>query len=138
MTTRTVTVELPAKHVMNANRRTDAHPRVRPIKTRAVRDAFTDAAHGLAPLTTPVEVTVRLAFARKHSRRDSPNWYPTVKAAIDGLVSAGVIADDSDAHIHWTHFAAHTVDHQLAARPKDGLDTRVRLTITLTTTTQET
>lgn len=29
-------------------------------------------------------------------RMDSPNWYPTVKALIDGLSDAGVFADDND------------------------------------------
>lgn len=29
-------------------------------------------------------------------RMDAPNWYPTVKALIDGLTDAGVFEDDND------------------------------------------
>lgn len=32
-------------------------------------------------------------------RRDPSNWYPTVKAVVDGLVDAGVFADDSSKHL---------------------------------------
>lgn len=32
-------------------------------------------------------------------RMDTPNWYPTVKALIDGLTDAGVFVDDNDAVI---------------------------------------
>lgn len=32
-------------------------------------------------------------------RRDPSNWYPTVKACVDGLVDAGVFADDSSKHL---------------------------------------
>lgn len=29
-------------------------------------------------------------------RMDSPNWYPTVKALLDGLVDAGLLSDDNN------------------------------------------
>lgn len=32
-------------------------------------------------------------------RMDSPNWYPTVKALIDGLSDAGIFEDDDDSVI---------------------------------------
>lgn len=32
-------------------------------------------------------------------RRDSSNWFPTLKAAVDGLVDARVIKDDSDKYV---------------------------------------
>lgn len=32
-------------------------------------------------------------------RRDPHNWYPTVKAVVDGLVDAGVFADDDEKHL---------------------------------------
>lgn len=34
-----------------------------------------------------------------HRRRDSSNWFPTLKACVDGLVDAGVIHDDSDKYV---------------------------------------
>ena len=32
-------------------------------------------------------------------RMDAPNWYPTIKALIDGLTDAGVFEDDNDSVI---------------------------------------
>lgn len=43
-----------------------------------------------------------LAYVHPATRRrrwDPANWYPTVKAAIDGLVDAGVVADDDHEHV---------------------------------------
>ncbi len=37
-------------------------------------------------------------------RMDTPNWYPTVKALIDGLVDAKVLSDDNDKIIRSTTF----------------------------------
>jgi hypothetical protein len=36
-------------------------------------------------------------------RRDAPNWYPTYKAQIDGLVDAGVFADDDHTRVDGPH-----------------------------------
>lgn len=49
----------------------------------------------LQPLQPPVEVWARFRFPTNH-RRDTGNLYPTVKALIDGIVSAGVLEDDCD------------------------------------------
>ena len=32
-------------------------------------------------------------------KRDVNNWQPTAKALVDGLVDAGVLEDDNDAHL---------------------------------------
>lgn len=40
-----------------------------------------------------VYVLAELRF-RDARRRDPANWYPTVKACVDGMVDAGVIRDD--------------------------------------------
>ena len=37
-------------------------------------------------------------------RMDAPNWYPTVKALIDGFVDAGLLADDNNHIITETQF----------------------------------
>lgn len=42
----------------------------------------------------PAAVTVALPV-RGHHRRDPANYYPTVKAIVDGLVLAGVWPDDT-------------------------------------------
>jgi len=120
-------VTLPVDAVMNSNRRIDAHPRVRPVKSRRIRDRFAAVARGTDQIPSPVEVVVQLTFGRR-GRRDSPNWYPTIKAAIDGLVDAGALGDDSDEHIHQTRFNAHDVDPVLRAPGTAGV--RVAITVT--------
>lgn len=37
-------------------------------------------------------------------RMDAPNWYPTVKALIDGFVDAGLLTDDNNKIITETRF----------------------------------
>lgn len=45
-------------------------------------------------------VTYYVSHGDQHNRRrDAANWYPTVKAALDGCVDAGLLADDDDRHI---------------------------------------
>lgn len=50
-----------------------------------------------------VIVTVRPPTAR---RNDAPNWYPTVKALVDGLTDAGVWTDDNNTVIKAMTFIA--------------------------------
>lgn len=50
-----------------------------------------------------VAVTVRPPTAR---RNDAPNWYPTVKALVDGMTDAGVWTDDNNAVIKAMTFIA--------------------------------
>lgn len=126
---RVVSVVLPADTTLNSNRRADSAPYRRAPRTDAIRSAFRHAAHGMHPLTTPVNVELQLEFGR-NARRDAPNWWPTAKAAIDGLVDAALIADDSDKHVTRTVFPAHTTDPALRATKTTGA--RVRLTITIT------
>lgn len=35
----------------------------------------------------------------RNDRRDPANWYPSFKAAIDGLVDAGLLEDDDHTHV---------------------------------------
>lgn len=46
------------------------------------------------PLLAGAYVIAELRFADRR-RRDPHNWQPTAKAALDGLVDAGVFADDN-------------------------------------------
>ena len=50
---------------------------------------------GLRPL---VRITATVHIADKR-RREVSNLFPTFKACIDGFVDAGILADDSDAHV---------------------------------------
>lgn len=126
--TRSISVVLDAKRTLNANGREHYQTRRRTIEH--IRAAFRHAATDLAPLASPVVVEMRLTFPRHDRRRDSPNWIPTAKAALDGIVDAHVIADDSDAHVTRTVIHAHDIDHHLAATHEHPA--RVRLTLTLT------
>jgi crossover junction endodeoxyribonuclease RusA len=47
---------------------------------------------------TPVRIVARLSFPT-NAHRDPGNWYPTAKACIDGLRDAGVLAEDTAAHV---------------------------------------
>lgn len=51
----------------------------------------------VAARVEPIERAYILAEFRfpDRRRRDPANWYPTVKACVDGLVDVGVLADDS-------------------------------------------
>jgi crossover junction endodeoxyribonuclease RusA len=46
------------------------------------------------PQLTRAYILAELCFTDRR-RRDPANFYPTVKAAVDGLVDAGVLVDDS-------------------------------------------
>lgn len=47
---------------------------------------------------THVHVTVTITWPERR-RRDPANWAPTAKAIVDGLVDAGVVADDDAGHV---------------------------------------
>lgn len=96
----TITVVLPTSHLLNLNaeRRMHHHERARIVKH--IRTEVAGLAASIAPLTSPVVIRVTYRWPDRH-RRDSivGNWTPLEKAAVDGLVDAGVIVDDSDAHV---------------------------------------
>jgi crossover junction endodeoxyribonuclease RusA len=54
--------------------------------------AARNAGIGPQPAST---VRVELPFERQSSRRDPSNYLPAVKAIVDGLVDAGLWADDT-------------------------------------------
>lgn len=91
----TVTIDAPAKW-LNSN---DRYKR-RPDQLTAVwRDAATVMARaGKLPKLDACHITAVLSFPDR-IRRDCPNYYPTIKATIDGLVRAGVLDDDDDLHV---------------------------------------
>lgn len=98
MSGRTWTVELPAGlELLNANQR--KHWSVKGRTSRAIRDA----AHMLA-LADHVPAMGRAYIVAEYRppdrrRRDVHNLFPSAKAAVDGLVDAGVLPDDSDEYL---------------------------------------
>lgn len=70
------------------------HWRVKAKKVAAWRLAAATAVQSSAVSLPPC--TVHITFpVRDRRRRDPHNYYPTVKAVIDGLVDAGVWPDDT-------------------------------------------
>jgi hypothetical protein len=56
-----------------------------------------------------VSVLALPVLATARSRPDTAACYPAVKAAIDGLVDAGVIPDDDPEHVVEIRFAAPAI-----------------------------
>lgn len=94
---RTWTVALPAGlPLLNANRR--VHWRVRHERTKAIREAAYLIARGAVPPLQRAHVVGEYRPPDRR-RRDVHNLYPSAKAAVDGLVDAGVLPDDSDRYL---------------------------------------
>lgn len=97
MTARTFTVQLPAgMELLNANRR--IHWRRRAEITKAIREAAYLLACGSVPRLQRAQITVEYRPPDRR-RRDVHNLYPSAKAAVDGLVDARILPDDSDRYL---------------------------------------
>ncbi|WEB41532.1 hypothetical protein MOV08_21165 [Streptomyces yunnanensis] len=95
----THTVELPpGMTLLNSNHRVHHYRRARIVK--ALRNAAKEAAAGLPALDGcgPVRI-IAVLHPHDRRRRDPANWYPSVKAAVDGLVDAGVLTDDDHTRV---------------------------------------
>lgn len=107
--TRHFTINLPpGLPLLNANQR--RHHAVKAKLTAAIRAAAMEAcsedptmrAALVAAGTGPVmQRAYILGVLHPPSRRraDPANWYPSFKAAVDGLVDAGVLKDDDHTHV---------------------------------------
>lgn len=107
---RTFTLTLPAGlPLLNANQR--PHHRVRAKLTAAIRaaamnacseDPVMRAALAAVPAGEPLLRNAWiLGVLHPDSRRrcDPANWYPSFKAAVDGIVEAGVLDDDDHTRV---------------------------------------
>ena len=95
---------------LNSERRGDgrASQIARARSTAVWKSQFAAAAvKARIPRHDRVAVTVRCSM-RRGRLQDTGNAYPSAKAAIDGLVAAGVIADDTGAHLASITFEAPT------------------------------
>lgn len=98
----------PGLKLLNANQR--IHYRVRAEQTAAIRGAARDAclAHpqlradlviaGEAPVL-PHAWILGVIHPGSRRRLDPANLYPSFKAAVDGIVEAGVLEDDDHLHL---------------------------------------
>ncbi|MES2211005.1 MAG: hypothetical protein V4515_12635 [Chloroflexota bacterium] len=103
MTTETVSTEwglvIPAPAPwLNANRGMHWAERAETVKI------WRDAAHiharamKLPKALGRIHILATLHFT-ENRKRDAHNYYPTLKACVDGLVDYGLIADDNDDHL---------------------------------------
>lgn len=117
-TRRTVHISLTDQPWLNSNQR--LHWATRARHTRRIREAaaWRVRALGEQPMDA-VEITA--VIHPKTARRFDPhNWQPTVKAAIDGIVDAGLIVDDDSSRVLSVAFQAGE---------KDPRGTRLRLIV---------
>lgn len=98
-TPRTWRIELPADMpLLNANHR--LHWAKKSRTTRTIRGAACDAARNLLSMPRLQRAHVAGLYEPPDKRRRDPaNLYPSFKAAIDGLVDAGVLPDDDAEHL---------------------------------------
>lgn len=101
--TLTLPVAVPAAEVANANDARREHWAVKSRKARALR-ARGALAYRLAgsPRMDRVRCVVHVYYPDRR-KRDVANLHPTVKALVDGMVAAGLIPDDDDAHLAGPH-----------------------------------
>lgn len=102
-------IELPARlRLLNSNQRLNRHDQQR--MTAQLREAARLAVEecpsllDLRDAVSPLPVFERahiLGVLHPHTpnRRDPANWYPSFKAATDGLVDAGLFADDDHTRV---------------------------------------
>lgn len=90
---------LPPKiNLINANDR--MHPLKRSPYIKAIRQAaWAMARHHKLPALRHAHVFYVIHPDTTTRRRDPGNWSPSAKAAIDGLVDAGVLPDDNHTHL---------------------------------------
>ena len=94
---RVVILDIPAPCAfINSNDRT--HRMAQAKLTKTWRAAAKQAAANVAPLTPPVHITAHI-WKPRGGRYDPGNLYPTAKALVDGLVDAGIFADDDHKHV---------------------------------------
>lgn len=90
-----LTIPAPCSFV-NANDRGHWSVNYRRMKAWKERAAWAAKAARLPRIETPVRVVATVHRDHNRGRWDAHNLAPTGKAAIDGLVMAGVLVDDSN------------------------------------------
>jgi crossover junction endodeoxyribonuclease RusA len=96
-TQRTWRIDMPCGPLLTSNQR--LHHQAKARLTRQLRgEAKLLALAAKIPALERVHVYAYV-IPPDRRKRDPANWYPSVKAAIDGLTDAGVIPDDDAAHL---------------------------------------
>lgn len=117
-------VTLTRDQILTSNQR--LHWAVKARRTSYIR-GYTRTAAMAAAARTPIDGRARIDAVFQYPdkrRRDRYNLWPTIKAAVDGIVAAGILEDDSDDHIDGPFI---TIDPEPTRDPR-GL---VRVVITI-------
>lgn len=96
---RTWRIELPAEtKLINAN--DNLHFRKKADLVKVIRNAsWAIARQAKLPTLQRAHIFYVIHPDTKGRRRDPGNWSPSAKAAVDGLVDAGVLPDDNHTHL---------------------------------------
>ena len=81
---------------INSNSRDHRHQVAK--MTKAWRETAAKRAQGIPPFGGQVHIIAHI-FKPRGGRWDPNNLWPTIKAAVDGLVDAGVLLDDDHSHV---------------------------------------
>lgn len=94
-----IRLALPAEiNLINANDR--MHPARRAGFIKVIRQAaWVMARHDKVPALQRAHIFYVVHPDTQERRRDPGNWSPSAKAAVDGLVDAGVLPDDNKDHL---------------------------------------
>ena len=93
-----ITLTLNPKHWVTSNHRLHRMEEAR--RTAHIRHAAGWLARKhMTPMSGPVRVVATIHMPTRR-RFDPPNAEPVLKAAVDGIVDAEILADDSAEHVH--------------------------------------
>lgn len=91
-------IEIPPLPLLNSNQRLHYYRKAR--ATAAIRKAaFIACRNALGEVSFDRIHVLGILNLDSKRRADPANWYPSFKAAIDGLVDAGLIPDDNSRHL---------------------------------------
>ncbi|MFC6883380.1 hypothetical protein [Actinomadura yumaensis] len=111
---------------MNANDR--LHWRPRNDRTQAIKDAvIVLVRQQRLPRLERARIICHYRPGPRQRRRDPANWAPSAKAAVDGLVAAGVLDDDDHTRVVGPDMRLGPVDEE--ARRRGTRYGRLALTI---------
>lgn len=104
----TIEFAVPTARILNANQR--LHWAKRSAMTKMLRaEAMLHAVD--LPRMARAHLTVRVGWPDKR-RRDAMNVHPTIKACVDGFIDAGLLDDDSDAHLTGPDLRPYVAGHK--------------------------
>lgn len=103
MTAQTVTIPIPSERWLSSNQR--IHRMDAAGRTRDIRLIAKHYARELEPMDAAI-ITVAVGYPTAREA-DAPNSWPSAKAAIDGLVDAGILPDDSTRYVPEHRFTRH-------------------------------